>query len=284
MYGDSGTACTSTGSVGSGGCGLQAIAGDPGFVDAVGGDFHLKPGSPLIDAGIANDPFTGTLDGGPRTLDGNADGIARSDAGYDEYEPTPDTTIDSGPSTALSGLPVSFSFHSSTAGTAFVCAIDGLASVPCDGGRYTSPGLSAGLHSFSVTASFAGHSDPTPATTWFTLSAPSPGQSPPPGGTAVAKLTRLHLSRSRLHAGTVPASATLSLKVSAPALITATLDQQLGKRKSKRIGHSLTLTVKRAGTARLSLKQLSARLKKGRYRIVLHVGNLTVKSATITVS
>lgn len=40
--------------------GADAITGDPRFVDADNGDFHLREGSPLIDAGIGTDDFDGS--------------------------------------------------------------------------------------------------------------------------------------------------------------------------------------------------------------------------------
>src|SRR5215211_8800657 len=55
--------------------------GDAGFVDAFGGDFHLRPDSPLVDMG---DPATAQgldLDGNPLVADGNRDGAARRDLG-----------------------------------------------------------------------------------------------------------------------------------------------------------------------------------------------------------
>jgi hypothetical protein len=55
--------------------------GDGGFADAANGDYHLRPGSPLVDAG---DPATAQgvdLDGNPLVTDGNGDGIARRDLG-----------------------------------------------------------------------------------------------------------------------------------------------------------------------------------------------------------
>jgi hypothetical protein len=58
-----------------------------GFVDAANGDYHLRPGSPLLDAG---DPATAQgldLDGNPLVADGNADGIARRDMGAFELQP-----------------------------------------------------------------------------------------------------------------------------------------------------------------------------------------------------
>ena len=59
---------------------------DPQFVDAIAGDYHLGPGSPLIDAGDPAHPPGGVdRDGDPRLLDGDADAAARRDMGYDEH-------------------------------------------------------------------------------------------------------------------------------------------------------------------------------------------------------
>ena len=55
--------------------------GNAGFADSAHGDFHLLPGSPLIDAG---DPATVQgldLDGNPLITDGTGDGTARRDIG-----------------------------------------------------------------------------------------------------------------------------------------------------------------------------------------------------------
>jgi len=63
--------------------------GDAGFVNAAGGDYHLLPGSPLIDAG---DPATAPgldLDGNPLVIDGNGDGSARRDIGAFEAPAVP---------------------------------------------------------------------------------------------------------------------------------------------------------------------------------------------------
>jgi hypothetical protein len=63
--------------------------GDARFVDAAGGDYHLLPGSPLIDAGDPATPQGLDLDGNPLVADGNGDGIARRDLGAFEFHPAP---------------------------------------------------------------------------------------------------------------------------------------------------------------------------------------------------
>ena len=84
---------------GSGCAGFQTAAG-PGFAGA--GDYHLAPGSPMIDAGNMAAPTPGILDidGGPRATDGNGDGVARRDIGADETATLPPGA---NPSPATSG-------------------------------------------------------------------------------------------------------------------------------------------------------------------------------------
>jgi parallel beta-helix repeat protein len=70
--------------------GGQNIDLDPRFVAPEVGNYHLAPGSPCIDAGAPwYLPFPGEydLDGQPRVLDGNGDGISRIDIGADEFFP-----------------------------------------------------------------------------------------------------------------------------------------------------------------------------------------------------
>jgi hypothetical protein len=65
--------------------------GDGGFVNTAARDYHLLPGSPLIDAG---DPATAQgldLDGKPLVTDGNGDGSARRDIGAFEAPAVPFT-------------------------------------------------------------------------------------------------------------------------------------------------------------------------------------------------
>lgn len=62
------------------------ISADPLFVDPPGGEFHLLPASPGLEAGV---PHTVSLDlvGVPRALDGNLDGLPAPDLGALETDP-----------------------------------------------------------------------------------------------------------------------------------------------------------------------------------------------------
>jgi hypothetical protein len=61
--------------------------GDAGFVDAGGGDYHLLPSSPLVDAGDPASAQGLDLDGNPLVADGDGDGSARRDLGAFELQP-----------------------------------------------------------------------------------------------------------------------------------------------------------------------------------------------------
>lgn len=62
------------------------ISADPRFVDPAGGDYHLQPGSPAVDAGDASaaDLPATDIDGEPRVLEGGS-GQAVVDIGADEF-------------------------------------------------------------------------------------------------------------------------------------------------------------------------------------------------------
>ncbi len=72
------------------------INADPLFVNFSGGDFHLLRGSPCIDAGdpyYLPSPGETDIDGDPRAIDGNGDGVARVDMGADEFVVVPPACI-----------------------------------------------------------------------------------------------------------------------------------------------------------------------------------------------
>ncbi len=103
----------------------------------------------------------------------------------------PETTIDSGPSGTTEDSTPTFSFHSSVADSTFSCSIDtGTPSfAPCSGPGAThtpaSP-LADGAYTFRVQATAAGKTDPTPATSSFTVSTPQPVTAPNLLGTSPA--------------------------------------------------------------------------------------------------
>ena len=74
------------------GGGSGNIIMEPGFVNYPAGDYHLRSGSPCIDAGI-DLGLTNDLDGNPRPQDGNGDGVAVCDVGAYEYTFQPTKTL-----------------------------------------------------------------------------------------------------------------------------------------------------------------------------------------------
>ncbi|HEX8205322.1 MAG TPA: choice-of-anchor Q domain-containing protein [Solirubrobacteraceae bacterium] len=64
---------------------------DAGFLDEDGGDYHLREGSPLVDAGDPDPafPVDFDLDGADRLFDGDGDGTARIDVGAYERQSAP---------------------------------------------------------------------------------------------------------------------------------------------------------------------------------------------------
>ncbi|MCX7624163.1 MAG: metallophosphoesterase [Thermomicrobium sp.] len=84
----------------------------------------------------------------------------------------PETTITSGPPATTSETTATFAFAASEPAT-FQCSLDGGPVQPCTS-PVTYSGLSAGLHTFSVTAiDSAGNVDPSPATWSWEIAAPS---------------------------------------------------------------------------------------------------------------
>lgn len=69
--------------------GASILDADPLFVDAANADYHLRLGSPCIDAGLDFVELQAPVDfdRDSRTLDGDFDGVAITDMGADEVDP-----------------------------------------------------------------------------------------------------------------------------------------------------------------------------------------------------
>jgi hypothetical protein len=66
--------------------GVGNIANEPAFVNLAAGNYRLRANSPCIDVGTnLSASITNDLDGRPRPLDGNSDGLAAFDMGAYEY-------------------------------------------------------------------------------------------------------------------------------------------------------------------------------------------------------
>ncbi len=104
----------------------------------------------------------------------------------------PETTIDSGPGDPSLTTAATFTLGSSESGSTFECSLDGAAFAPCASpASYTD--LADGPHTFAARATdAAGNTDPTPATSSWTIDATAPsvsGVSPVDGATDVPLAT-----------------------------------------------------------------------------------------------
>jgi hypothetical protein len=87
----------------------NAITGDPKFVDPAAGDYHLRPGSSLIDHAEAADPTDTDLDGLQRGIDGNGTDGGATDVGAYEYGRRQPSAIASvNPQTVTARAPATF--------------------------------------------------------------------------------------------------------------------------------------------------------------------------------
>jgi PKD domain len=90
----------------------RTVTGDPAFVDAGAGDYHLAWNSPLIDAGntsLENGASTTDLDGNPREVPPFTGSTSPLDLGAYEYQHQAPTAVASDtPSSVMTGTPITF--------------------------------------------------------------------------------------------------------------------------------------------------------------------------------
>jgi hypothetical protein len=114
---------------------------------------------------------------------GNTDGSAATSTWTVNVADTtpPDTTITGGPTGTVATPDASFTFTSTETGSTFACSLDGAAYAACTvPASYT--GLANGSHTFSVQATdAAGNTDPTPASSTWTVNVA--GDTTPPDTT-----------------------------------------------------------------------------------------------------
>ena len=118
----------------------------------------------------------------------------------------PDTSITSGPApgTTTEDTTPTFGFSSTDAGATFACSVDGSVFGPCSGpgATHTTAVLPLGAHTFAVRATdAAGNTDATPATSGFSVVAPSvtPPADCSPDSLAVAKAkTKVAKAKAKL--------------------------------------------------------------------------------------
>jgi len=148
---------------------------DPAFVNAAGGDYHLRATSPVVDK-AAGSPAALDRDSKGRSFDGDKDGTAVPDMGaYELRDVTaPKTTFSAGPPARTNDNTPVFQFKANDDGAKYECAVDAGAYVACASPVTTTP-LQDGAHVFSVRATDeAFNVEAPPATRSFTVDTVKP--------------------------------------------------------------------------------------------------------------
>ena len=161
---------------GGGGNGLNAFSGTPPSWSAYRAAeysyvrFSISP-SQILGTEVRQDGTTGDS----FTIAGTSTGL-------------PDTVIDSGiPAAQTTQTSATFSFHSTQSPATFQCQLDGATAQACTSPT-TYPGLANGSHSFSVQATAASGTDPSPATAAWIVDT-TPPTAPVLGATASTSTT-----------------------------------------------------------------------------------------------
>ena len=161
---------------------------DPMFTDPGNGDYSLKAGSPLIDAGQTTLPAAGSLDypGNPRACDGNDDGTIQRDIGAFEFrsDPNDDCTYPAAtvgdPQGTATSTSRTFTLTSSKPNSTYLCSLDGAAFTACQT-LYTASGLSVGNHNLKVKArDIYGNVQASPTEKTFKVEALTPADTTAP--------------------------------------------------------------------------------------------------------
>jgi hypothetical protein len=166
---------------------------DPPMFAGPPSDLHIQTNSPMIDAGNpASTNLFRDIDGDPRALDGDGDGVCpvEPDIGADEFagvlldcsppptpqpqpQPQPDisspeTISGEGPSGRTKSRSATFAFGSGETGATFECRLDDALFAPCSSPQAVR--VKPGKHTFEARArDAAGNADATPASWSWTV-------------------------------------------------------------------------------------------------------------------
>lgn len=286
---------------------------DPLFVGLNGFDQELRFSSPVIDKGLTNlvspQESATDLNGNPRVVDGNGDGVAKRDIGAFEYQRrAPVVTANASAPTAAVGQAVTFTGSATESDPGE--SVTGLAWRFDDGDAATGSDAphafsTPGKHTATLTAT---DSAGVTGSATVTVNVPAPAAGAAVTGLSVSPATFRAAATgastaAKKKARRPPVGTTVKLRLSAPAAVTIRVQRRTAGRRSgkgcavpterNRRAKPCTRTVTlRAGIARASgasaqfrfTGRLAGRaLAPGRYALVARVGSAPGKTAAFKI-